>query len=498
VELTPDPLEVESFTGSELIPAVDRVVRVNPARISEMVGSAGCISGDGVDSVVAGAHRAFGSWRRLSIEERSELLLAAADDVASTADDLGPLLARELGKMVDDCKGEMGFAAAYLRSSVASAADVLAPAEIDDDLGRLTVTQDPFGVIAAIVPWNAPLILSILKVAPALATGNTIVVKPSPLAPLAVTCALQTIAAGLPDGVLSVVHGDAEVGSALVTHPLVRKVAFTGGDVVGRIVARSAAEQLTPTVMELGGNDAAIFLDDAEFTDDAMERAVFGTFLTSGQVCMAAKRLYVPAGREAEFVDAYRAAADRVLHLGDPLDAEATVGPVASAPQRDGLERLLAESSERGGAVHDLGDVLPSCDLAAGWWVRPSLVTGLDDDARLVRDEQFGPIVPLLTYDTVDEAVARANDTELGLASSVWSADEDRAFTVGAQLEAGMTFINCHNRAGMSLRAPFGGVKGSGYGREFGREGVAEYVQPHSIHLPGPVRAGGGGRQYPT
>jgi acyl-CoA reductase-like NAD-dependent aldehyde dehydrogenase len=488
--MTTPPVEVRSFAGGEDLAAASWIERCDPARVTELVGRAGAVDRDGADRAVVAADAAHRPWRDTAVDERVRLLRAAADAVAATAEDLGPLLARELGKPVADCRGEMGFAAACLRDTVDRLPAAVRTREIDDGAGRLLVRRVPFGVVVAIVPWNAPLILSILKVAPALATGNTVVVKPSPLAPLAVTAALRAVADRLPPGVLSVLHGDAEVGSALVGHPLTRKVAFTGGGVTAAHVARAAAPLLTPLVMELGGNDPAVFLDDAPLSDEVMERAVFGAFLTSGQVCMAAKRLYVPRARLGEFVEAFRAAADRVLVVGDPLDPSVTMGPLVSAEQRERVRSLVDDAVRRGGTAHVVGRVAPGTDLDGGWFLRPTLVTGLDDDAPLVAEEQFGPSVPVLGYDTLDEVVARANAGELGLASSVWSDDEERALAVATRLEAGMTFVNCHNRAGMTLRAPFGGVKRSGFGREFGDAGLEEYLQTHAVHAPAAFRPG--------
>ncbi len=466
------------------------IERVNPARTDEVVGRVAALDAVGTAEAVEAAHDTFGPWSSTDPADRAELLLSAADAVAATAGELGPLLARELGKVAADCAGEMGFAAAYLRYAVEAFQRVSAPTEIDDEGGRLRVIRRPYGVCAAIVPWNAPLILSILKVAPALACGNTIVVKPSPLAPLAVTAALGTIAEQLPAGVLSVIHGDVEVGETLVGHPLVRKVAFTGGGTVARSVATTAARQVTPVVLELGGNDAALVLDDAPFDEEMYERLVWGTFLTSGQVCMAAKRLYVPESRADEFTDGYLAAADRLLVMGDPLDPEVTIGPVASPAQKAHVEGLVVDASGRGGVVHELGSVAEGTDVDAGWFCPPTLVTGAEDDWPVVTEEQFGPTVPLLTYGSLDSALERINADRYGLASSVWSMDEDRAFAVAERIEAGFTFVNCHNRAGMSLRAPFGGWKQSGYGREFGDAGVADYLQTHSIHVPAAMRLG--------
>ena len=469
------------------------IVRENPAHPSEVVGSVPESPPLDVAARVVLAHGAHVDWARAGIGERSAALLRALARLDGELDDLAVLLARESGKPRPDCRGELGFALAYARWVAGRATEVLQDREIDDDLGRLVERRTPFGVVGAVTPWNAPVLLSMLKVAPALVAGNAIVVKPSPLSPLAVTRVLTLLAVGLPQGLVQVVHGGPETGAALISHPLVRKVAFTGGEVTGRVIAHLAAERLVPAVLELGGNDPAVFLEDARLTEEAMDRLVMASFATSGQVCMAAKRLYVHRSRYDDFLEAYLAAADRVLVTGDPLEDGVTVGPLVTRAAADRVAGLLRE-----GTVHLLGN---SRDLAGGYYVEPALVTGLDDTARLVAEEQFGPVVPLLAFDDEDEVVDRANAGELGLGASVWSADEDRAFSLGRRLEAGFVFVNTHNRTGMSLRAPFGGVKGSGYGREYGDEGLREYTQTCVTYAPAAFRAGGSGTgaaAYPT
>ena len=467
------------------------IVRENPARPAETVGAVEETAD--VPARVTAAAEAQRSWVSVDVAERARLLESALAVLDPGLDDLAVLLARESGKPRPDCRGELGFALTYARWALGRAPSVLADTVVDDDLGRLVHRRVPFGVVAAVTPWNAPVILAMLKVAPALLAGNAVVVKPSPLAPLAVTSVLESLAAGLPDGLLQVVHGGPAVGAALVAAPQVRKVAFTGGDVTGRAIAHQAADRLVPTVMELGGNDPAVLLADADLTDEAMDRLVMASFATAGQVCMAAKRLYVHRSRYDDVVAAYRAAAERVLVTGDPLEAGVTVGPLVTRAAADRVGTLLADGDALPlGEVRDLGD---------GYFVRPSLVLGLDDGAPLVAEEQFGPVVPLLAYDDEDEVVARANAGELGLAASVWSADEERAFALGSRLEAGFVFVNTHNRTGMSLRAPFGGVKGSGYGREYGDEGLLEHAQTCVTHAPAAFRQGGGGSgaaAYPT
>jgi acyl-CoA reductase-like NAD-dependent aldehyde dehydrogenase len=467
------------------------ISRENPAKPAEIVGSVPVTAPEAVDAVVRDAHREFRAWSARTLEHRLTALAASADRLEARAAELAVLLARESGKPVADCRGEIGFAVVYLRWVCANAPAVLGMSAVDDDQGRISCTPAPFGVIAGITPWNAPIILAMLKLGPALAAGNTVVLKPSPLAPLTIT----EVAALLPG--TRVMHGGPDTVHALIAHPLVRKVAFTGGAEAGRSIAAAAGRALTPVLLELGGNDPAIFLDDFHLGPDDYERLVLASFATAGQVCMAAKRLYLPRDRLEEFIESYRAAAQRILRVGDPLDEAVTMGPVVNRAAVRRMRDFLVDAWNRGGWTIPLADAPADTD---GYFVAPALVLDPPDDAELVRQEQFGPLVPVLTYDTEAEALARANDSDLGLAASVWSADEDRAFAFATGLEAGFTFVNTHNRTGMSLRAPFGGTKDSGYGREYGLEGLREYVQTTVIHAPAAFRADGAGlpaRAYP-
>lgn len=462
------------------------IVRENPARLGEVVGRVPVAGAAEVDRAVRDVESAQRGWGRVPVEERAEVLREAAGAVEAMPG-VAELLARESGKPLADCAGEIRFAAAYLRWVAEHAPAAYADRETDDDAGRLVLRRRPYGVVAAITPWNAPVILTLLKAAPALAAGNTVVVKPSPLAPLAVGRVVEAF----PPGLVRVVHGGAATALALAGHSRVHRVAFTGGAEAGRAIGTAAAEAITPVLLELGGNDPVVLLDDADLTGAAMDRLVMASFATAGQVCMAAKRVYAPRSRLAEVRDAYIAAAERTLVLGDPLEAGTTVGPVISAEAAARVRALIADAGKRGGGVTELGAV--QVDVERGHFVRPTLVTDVDDAAPVVAGEQFGPVVPLLAYDGEDEALARANAGEFGLGASVWSADEDRAFAFARRFEAGFTFVNTHNRTGMALRAPFGGVKRSGHGREYGAEGLLEYVQTCAIHAPAAFRAGGAG-----
>ncbi|RDI60577.1 aldehyde dehydrogenase family protein [Nocardia pseudobrasiliensis] len=466
------------------------IERENPARPDEIVGAVPRTTPEQIDGVVREAERRFREWSRMPIAGRLAALARAAAALDEQCAELAVLLARESGKPVVDCRGEIGFAATYLRWVCDNAPHVCATTVVDDPQGRLWSTPRPFGVVAAITPWNAPIILAMIKLGPALAAGNTVVLKPSPLAPLAVT----RVAESLPG--VHVVHGGPEVVRALVAHPSVRKVAFTGGEHAGAQIAAQAGRHITPAVLELGGNDPAVFLDDFALGPDDFERLVLASFATSGQVCMAAKRLYVPRHRAAEFTESYIAAAHRILRVGDPLNDQVTMGPVVTRSAADRITALIADARADGGRVIELA----KCPGGEGYFVGPVLVTDLPDSAKLVCREQFGPAVPLLTYRDESEVLARANAGELGLGASVWSADEDRAFRFATGFEAGFTFVNTHNRTGMSLRAPFGGVKRSGFGREYADEGLREYLQTTVVHAPAAFRPGGPGmspRAYP-
>ncbi|MDG6103643.1 aldehyde dehydrogenase family protein [Dactylosporangium aurantiacum] len=469
------------------------VVRENPARTGEVVGRVVAVTRnipDRVDDAVRAAHAAFRRWSATPLPDRLAALRAAADAVAGDLEGLAVLLAREIGKPLPDCRGEIGFAVQHLRWVIEHAPAAYADRELDDAAGRLLRLRKPYGVVVAVTPWNAPVILTMLKLAPALAAGNTVLVKPSPLGPLTVERVVRLLQQHLPSAAVKVLHGHADLVTALVTHRLVRKVAFTGGEDAGRAIAAAAADRLIPSVLELGGNDPAVFLDDAPLDDASMDRLVMASFASAGQVCMAAKRLYVPRARAGEFVEAYVAAAQRVLVVGDPLAAGVTMGPMISdAARRRARDLTLAAGAE----LVDLGRRDAGYDETAGYFLPPVLVVDPPQDAAVLREEQFAPVVPVTFYDAEDQALAMANDDDLGLGASVWSADEDRAFAFARRLEAGFAFVNTHNRTGMSLRAPFGGVKRSGWGREYAQEGLAEYAQTCVVHAPAAFRAGGAG-----
>jgi acyl-CoA reductase-like NAD-dependent aldehyde dehydrogenase len=461
----------------------ERVIEVrNPGRLSELVGTVVDGSTADVDAAVAAAVAASAGWAQTSVEERIGLFTKVADAIEADAERLARLVSRENGSVLRIVQREVLGAAAAFRDVAHNLSDKLAPREhpsgFDGEFVR--VARRPYGVVACIVPWNAPLILTANKIAPALAAGNAIVLKPSPLAPLGVTMLGRIAASILPPGVVNLINGGGEVGSALIGHGSVRKVSFTGGAVTARHLMRQAAETLKGVHFELGGNDPAIVLDDADI-ETTVDRIVESAFRRAGQVCFAVKRVYVPRSLAERF---NRLLVDRVdaITVGDALDGDAIMGPVNNSGQLEKIMGLRERAIADGRDVRVLGTRLDPDSWEGGHFLLPAVVLDAQQSDETVREEQFGPILPVIVYDTEDEAIELANDTEYGLCSSVWSSSTDRALAVASRLEAGMTIINNHLFSPTGTREiPFGGWKQSGIGWEASPYGIDEYLQFHSV-----------------
>jgi acyl-CoA reductase-like NAD-dependent aldehyde dehydrogenase len=346
------------------------------------------------------------------------------------------------------------------------------------------IAYRPLGVVTIIVPFNWPLAILAASLPQALLAGNTVVVKPPPTAPLAAVRTVRQVARALPPGVLNVVTGaDAEIGATLIQDDRVKKVCFTGSVGGGKRIMSMAADSLTRVALELGGNDPAIVLADADLGPEPMRRLFSGTFDSTGQICMAVKRVYVHRSRYDEVVEGLSEllAATR---LGHGLDDRVTMGPLHSRRQLDYVRDLLAQARESGAEVREFGEPAEGADISRGNFLKPSLVLSPSDDARVVTEEQFGPTLPILPFDDEDEAVASANDTWSGLCSSVWTADLDRAAALAPRLRTGFTFVNAHGAAHLDERAPFGGFNQSGMGREMGIEGIREFMDTQAIAYP--------------
>lgn len=464
----------------------------NPARPSELVGHAAAATKDDMNAAVEAAHAAFPAWAELGHEERARLLREIARALTADEEDVkyrSRLFTREHGKIARETLLEMSrlgdrFLQAAAYGERIAVDEVIGPAEVGPQFDTI-VTRQPRGVAALIVPWNWPLSILGAKLPQALVTGNTVVVKPSEDSAMAPVLTLQIIANMLPPGVVNIVTGDAkQIGDTLTGHPLVRMVNFTGSVAVGRHVMKMAAEHLTPVTLELGGNDAALMLEDVELNDEAFQKMYWGAFGSSGQICMALKRMYVHESRYDEVVDGFTAACERAV-VGDGLLPETTMGPVNNARQLKVVTDMIAEARAEGADVRECGQV-PDEELytGGGYFQKPALVYDADPSLSIVKDEQFGPALPIMKFKTDEEAIALANDSEFGLCSSVWTPDAERATRIARRLEAGYTYLNGHGPLAQDGRAPFGGFKSSGIGRNLGYDGVLAFAEPHSISGP--------------
>jgi acyl-CoA reductase-like NAD-dependent aldehyde dehydrogenase len=462
----------------------------NPVRPAEVVLDGPAASTAQIDRAVAAARRAAPAWAALSHEERAELVgkAAAAAAAVVASSDLARLLTREHGKVLWEAQFDAGTMGGMAGAFAPLAADALEARSLTGGGGRrTTVEYVPYGVIAAVLPFNWPVSVLGNKLLPALLTGNTVVVKAPPTCPGAVLAVAAALAEVLPPGVVNAVNGPGpELGQALVAHPGVDMVSFTGGVPTGRAVMAGASDCLTPVVLELGGNDPAVIAPDVDIDAALASKLVDAAFITSGQVCMAIKRLYVPEDKVAVMVEALVARVGTEV-VGDGLAEEVTMGPVHRPQARDRVESMLAQAEAAGARVHRPARVRHEDAGAGGYLVSPAIVEGASDDDSIVCDEQFAPALPVLGYRSLDEAVERANATEFGLCASIWTGDDAVADDMVGRLQAGTVFVNAHGTSAMDYRAPFGGWKQSGYGVELGPEGMRAFTRPRTVlRFPAP------------
>jgi len=459
----------------------------NPARPDEFVGEAASATPDDIDVACKAANTAFPAWAALSYAERADYLTKIAEHLTADEADLNfriKLFTREHGKILKESTIEMTRLGDRFIHCAAMAERLAADDECKGPPFDTIITRQPRGVAALIVPWNWPLSILGAKLPQALMAGNTCVVKPSQNSAMAPTLTIKKIAEMLPPGVLNVVTGSASaIGDPLLSHSLVRKINFTGSIPIGKHVMRVAADNLTPVTLELGGNDAGLFLEDAVLDDAAFMRMYLAAFMTSGQICMALKRLYVHRSRYDELCAGLIAAASRQV-IGDPLMPATTMGPVNNKNQHTVVAGMLSQAREQGADVQEYGQV-PDEDLYnAGYFQKPALVFDPDPALDIVKEEQFGPALPIIPFDTEEEAISLANDSPYGLCSSVWTENKETAVRVARQLEAGYTYLNGHGPLAQDNRGPFGGFKESGIGRNLGFEGILEFQEYHSISGP--------------
>ena len=448
-----------------------------------IVGSSPLAEPADVDKAVAAAKRALkkSAWADLNPADRADLLERFADELDKTAVERATLTTIQNGAPIAfshwaEGSGVVDLLRYYIDLGRNTPLEERRPRV--DGTGTTIVRREPIGVVAAIVPWNAPQFLTMTKVAPALVAGCSIVIKPAPETTLdAFELAAAADRAGLPAGVLNIVTGGPDIGEYLVTHPGVNKVAFTGSTTAGRRIGELCGKLIRPVSLELGGKSAAIVLDDADLAATVQGLAL-ASLINNGQVCFLSTRILAPQARHEDVLDAVGALAAS-LQVGDPFDENVHVGPVVSKRQQERIQSYIQHGKDSGARVA-FGGGVPDKDK--GFYVQPTVFGGVDNSAKIARDEIFGPVLTVIPYADVDEAVAIANDSDYGLGGTIWTSDTEKGIDIARRVESGTVGVNFYN---LDYGSPFGGVKGSGLGRELGPEGLAAYFQLKSIFTLG-------------
>lgn len=444
----------------------------NPAT-GEIFAQAPDATADDLDRAVAAATRAFESWKKVPIEERKAALINAADIIEAHADELASLFVKEQGRPLPGAKGEVLGGAMWMKAT--TMLDIPVEVTEETEARRIEVHHVPLGVVCGIVPWNFPVLLAVWKIAPALMAGNTLVLKPSPFTPLTTLRIGELIRDCFPDGVFNVISGGDALGPLMTAHKGFAKISFTGSTATGRRVMESAAKDLKRITLELGGNDAAIVLPDVD-VDAVADQLFEGAFHNTAQVCVATKRMFIHA-------DIYDKVRDRLHELakttpvGDGAEQGNRYGPIQNEAQYRRVLGLLDDARENGLTLLEGGSV-----PQRGYFVPLTLVDNPPDDSRVVVEEAFGPVLPLLKWTNVDDVIARANDTEYGLAGAVWSADVEKATEIAHRLDTGTVWINQNLQS--TPFTPLAGAKQSGFGQENGLPGLLEFTRPKSIFIP--------------
>jgi betaine-aldehyde dehydrogenase len=470
------------FIGGDWIaPATTATIDVVSPHTTEVIARVAAAAEADVDRAVAAARTAFdeGPWPRMKPAERAEVMARLLANLQAESLTLAETITREMGSPISFSNmGQVMAATMVLDYFTRLAAEYPFEEVRPGMLGPALVRREAVGVAGCIVPWNVPLFVTMLKLAPALAAGATVVLKPAPETPLdAIRLADALRAAEIPPGVVNIVPAGREVGEHLVRHPGVDKISFTGSTAAGRRIAGICGEQLKRVTLELGGKSAAVILDDADL-DFTIMGLLPAALMNNGQACVAQTRILAPRARYREVVDAL-ATAFRGVPVGDPMSPETIVGPLVSARQRDRVEGYLAAGKKEGARLV-CGGGRPA-GLARGWYVEPTVFADVRNDMKIAREEIFGPVVAVIPYDGVDDAVRIANDSDYGLSGSVWTADVAAGLEVARRVRTGTYTVNGFS---MEFGAPFGGFKASGIGRELGPEGLAAYLEPKTINLP--------------
>jgi acyl-CoA reductase-like NAD-dependent aldehyde dehydrogenase len=467
--------------GEWVAPASDRRFEVRSPATLEVVGSVPEGVEADIDAAVAAARRAFdhGPWPTTPPSERAKIIARFTELLAERLEDYKSVISAEMGAPLSTVEMMMYTPAKGALDVFNNLADTFPWEETRHGaFGMTKVRREPVGVVAAIIPWNVPLFIAVNKVIPALLAGCTVVLKPAPETPIdSLMLGGLLMEAGLPEGVMSVVPADREVSEYLVTHPGVDKVSFTGSTAAGRKVGALATERLKRISLELGGKSAAIVLDDVDLAASAFMIA-FSGLMNSGQACVAQTRILAPRSRYDEITEAVVEAA-KMFTIGDPSDPATQLGPLVAERQRDRVEGYIEKGKAEGARL--VLDGMRPAGLDKGWYVAPTVFADVDNKMTIAQEEIFGPVLSLLPYDTEEEALAIANDSDFGLAGSVWTADVDHGYEIATKVRTGTYGINWY---AFDMGSPFGGYKCSGIGREDGPEGLAAFCELKSILMP--------------
>jgi aldehyde dehydrogenase (NAD+) len=467
--------------GSWVKPATGAEIEVISPHSEEVIARVSEAREADFERAVAAAREAFdaGPWPRMRAAERADVMARLLAALQSRAGEMAATITAEMGCPISFSHIGQVLASHMVLDYFTGLAREYAFEEVRPGmLGPALVRREPVGVCGLIVPWNVPLFTTMLKLGPCLAAGATAVLKPAPETPLdSFLLAEAIVEAGMPAGVVNIVPAGREVGEHLVTHPGVDKLSFTGSTAAGRRIAALAGERLKRVTLELGGKSAAIVADDADL-GQVIPQLLSVAMMNNGQACLAQTRILAPRRRYGEVVEGLVEAVG-ALKVGDPMDPETFCGPLVAARQRERVEGYIQTGREEGARVA-IGGGRPA-GLARGWYVEPTVFSGVDNAMRIAREEIFGPVVVVIPYEDDDDAVRIANDSDYGLSGTVWTADADRGLAIARRVRTGQYTVNGF---AMEMCAPFGGFKCSGIGRELGPEGLGAYLEPKTIHLP--------------